>query len=59
VGEVPRISKYREKILSNLSKLMNLSEKLLSIKSTTTDKLGVIGNKEGIACHCSVLIQKK
>ena len=46
VGEVPRISKYREKILSNLSKLMNLNEEFLSIKSTTTDKLGAIGNRE-------------
>ncbi len=59
VGEVPRISKYREKILSNLSKLLNLNEEFLSIKSTTTDKLGAIGNREGIACYCSALIQKK
>ena len=59
VGEVPRISNYREEILSNLSKLMNLDEKFLSVKSTTTDKLGAIGKKEGIACYCSVLIQKK
>lgn len=59
VGEVPRISNYREEILSNLSKLMNLNEKFLSVKSTTTDKLGAIGNREGIACYCSALIQKK
>ena len=59
VGEVPRISNYREEILSNLSKLMNVNEKLLSVKSTTTDKLGAIGNREGIACYCSALIQKK
>ena len=59
VGEVPRISNYREEILSNLSKLMNLDEKFLSVKSTTTDKLGAIGKKEGIACYCSALIQKK
>ena len=59
VGEVPRISKYREEILSNLSKIMNLNEKLLSLKSTTTDKLGTIGKREGVACYCSTLIQKK
>ena len=59
VGEVPRISKYRDKITSNLSKLMNLDEEFLSVKSTTTDKLGAIGNREGIACYCSALIQKK
>ena len=59
VGEVPRISKYREKITSNLSNLMNLDEEVLSVKSTTTDKLGAIGNREGIACYCSALIQKK
>tara|TARA_S200000501_G_scaffold33666_1_gene27988 strand:- start:103 stop:585 length:483 start_codon:yes stop_codon:yes gene_type:complete len=59
VGEVPRISKYREEILSNLSKIMNLNEKLLSLKSTTTDKIGTIGKREGVACYCSTLIQKK
>ena len=59
VGEIPRISKYRKEILSNLSKLLNVNEKLLSVKSTTTDKLGAIGNREGIACYCSALIQKK
>ena len=59
VGEVPRISNYREEILSNLSKLMNLNEKLLSVKSTTTDKLGTIGKREGVACYCSTLIHKK
>ena len=59
VGEVPRISNYREEILSNLSKLMNVNEKLLSVKSTTTDKLGAIGNREGVACYCLALIQKK
>ena len=59
VGEVPRISNYRKEILSNLSKLMNVNEKLLSVKSTTTDKLGAIGDREGIACYCSALIQKK
>ena len=38
---------------------MNLNEEFLSIKSTTTDKLGAIGNRDGIACYCSALIQKK
>ena len=37
VGEVPRISKYREKILSNLSKLMNLNEEFLSCLLYTSD----------------------
>ena len=62
------IESYEIKLIEKLEKVhfekdynacMNLNEEFLSIKSTTTDKLGAVGNREGIACYCSALIQKK
>jgi 2-C-methyl-D-erythritol 2,4-cyclodiphosphate synthase len=41
-----------------LSKTMNISEEDLSIKATTTEKLGFIGRQEGIAAYACVLISK-
>jgi 2-C-methyl-D-erythritol 2,4-cyclodiphosphate synthase len=35
---------------------MGVSESQISIKATTTEKLGFVGKKEGIAAHAVVLI---
>ena len=46
------------KIVKNLSKYLKINEELISLKATTTDKLGFIGKKEGVACLANVLIHK-
>jgi 2-C-methyl-D-erythritol 2,4-cyclodiphosphate synthase len=38
---------------------MGVSEKQISIKATTTEKLGFVGRKEGIAAQAVVLILNK
>ncbi len=55
----PTISPYIEKMNKNISKILNLNEKDISIKATTTDKLGFIGKKKGIAATTIILILKK
>jgi len=50
----PHILQMREKIASILS--ADLDQ--ISVKATTTDKLGFIGKSEGIAATASVLIKK-
>jgi 2-C-methyl-D-erythritol 2,4-cyclodiphosphate synthase len=54
----PKISSYVSEMKSILSKTMNISEEDLSIKATTTEKLGFIGRQEGIAAYACVLISK-
>jgi 2-C-methyl-D-erythritol 2,4-cyclodiphosphate synthase len=41
-----------------LSEVMNIDEEDISIKATTTEKLGFVGTEEGIAAFASVLISK-
>jgi len=52
----PKISPYIPEMKNVLSKTMNISEENISIKATTTDKLGFIGREEGIAVYACVLI---
>ncbi len=53
----PKISDFVPKMKKKLSGLMNISENRISIKATTTDFLGVIGNEEAGAAQVVVLLE--
>lgn len=55
--ENPRISPYREQMRTNLAKAMNISLDQVSVKATTTEKLGFTGRGEGIAALATVLLE--
>jgi len=57
--EYPKINKYILDIKKALSKTMGLDESKISIKATTTDRLGVIGEGLGWASMAVVSIIKK
>ena len=56
ICEQPKVSKYRDKILSSLSNLLNLDKDLINLKGKTVEKLGLIGKEKAIACEviCSI-----
>jgi 2-C-methyl-D-erythritol 2,4-cyclodiphosphate synthase len=41
-----------------LSEVMGVAEDKISIKATTSEKMGFVGRKEGIAVYATVLIYK-
>ncbi len=43
----PKVGPYISKIRKNISKMLGLNEKKVSIKATTTDYLGYIGQSKG------------
>ena len=49
VCEKPKINKYTEKMRKVIAQFLNIEIKSVSIKATTTEKLGFIGKNEGIA----------
>lgn len=55
--EEPKIGPYRGQMRTHLSETMNIPMKRISIKATTTEKLGFTGRGEGIACHALATIQ--
>lgn len=52
----PKINPYIYKMKKNISNVLNISTDYISIKATSTEKLGFIGRGEGIACESIVLI---
>ena len=58
IGEVPRLNSHKREIINCLSKFLKVDEEKISCKATTTDQLGFMGKKEGVACLANVLIYK-
>ena len=58
-AERPRINPYIPKMQAVLSQVMNIDEDDISIKATTTEKLGFTGREEGISAYAVVLLEKE
>jgi len=58
ICEKPKVSKYRNKIINSLSKLMNINKNIINLKGKTVEKLGIIGKENAIACEAIVSINK-
>ncbi|MBC8204342.1 2-C-methyl-D-erythritol 2,4-cyclodiphosphate synthase [bacterium] len=56
--EAPRISPYRHRMIDNLALSLNISPDRVSLKATTTEKLGFTGRGEGIAAMAIALLAR-
>lgn len=54
----PKIGEYINKMQAELAKILETSINNISIKATTTEKLGFVGAEEGISAYAVVLIEK-
>ncbi len=54
----PKISPYIDEMKDMLAKTMMVNAEDISIKATTTEKLGYVGREEGISAYAVVLIYK-
>jgi 2-C-methyl-D-erythritol 2,4-cyclodiphosphate synthase len=55
----PKIASYVTAMKESLATIMNISEEDISIKATTTEKLGYVGREEGVSCYAVVLLENK
>ncbi|HOO18767.1 MAG TPA: 2-C-methyl-D-erythritol 2,4-cyclodiphosphate synthase [Paludibacteraceae bacterium] len=58
-AEEPKLNPYIPAMQKCLSKIMNIKIDDISIKATTSEKMGFVGRKEGIAVYAVTLIYKK
>lgn len=57
IAERPKLSPYTPRMREILADLLLLDTTQVSIKATTTDRLGFTGRGEGIACQAVALIE--
>jgi 2-C-methyl-D-erythritol 2,4-cyclodiphosphate synthase len=57
-AEQPKLNPHIPQMQAVLSEVLEVSVDDISIKATTTEKLGFTGRKEGISAYATVLIQR-
>jgi len=58
-AEAPKLNPHIPSMITCLSETMQVDPDTLSIKATTSEKMGYVGREEGIAVYATVLIYKK
>lgn len=56
--EQPKIKPYTEKMREVIAAIVGVTMKDISIKATTTEKMGFAGREEGLVAYATVLLQK-
>jgi 2-C-methyl-D-erythritol 2,4-cyclodiphosphate synthase len=53
----PKIKPYVEQMRRTIAEVAGLTEKLVSIKATTTEQMGFVGRREGLVAYATVLLE--
>lgn len=56
--ERPKIMPYANQMRQIIARRLHCSEEVISIKATTSEKLGFVGREEGVVAHAVVLLKK-
>ncbi|MDF3819845.1 2-C-methyl-D-erythritol 2,4-cyclodiphosphate synthase [Leptospira sp. 96542] len=59
VGDHPKISPIRERLVQSLAEIVNLPLDCVSIKATTSEGMGSLGRSEGVMVMATVLMESK
>ena len=54
--QAPKIKTYVPLMQQAISQILGLDEKDVSIKATTTEKLGFVGREEGVIAYATILV---
>lgn len=54
--EFPKIKPHASKMQRVIAEILDISENAVSIKATTSEKMGFVGREEGIAAYATILL---
>ncbi|TAG85297.1 MAG: 2-C-methyl-D-erythritol 2,4-cyclodiphosphate synthase [Bacteroidetes bacterium] len=57
--QAPKIAPFIAEMQLCLANVLGIDTENISIKATTTEKLGFVGRKEGVSAYATVLVYKK
>ncbi|HEX7116229.1 MAG TPA: 2-C-methyl-D-erythritol 2,4-cyclodiphosphate synthase [Steroidobacter sp.] len=58
IAEAPKLGPHRQSMRANIAADLGLDPGRVNVKATTTERLGFIGRREGLACQAVVLIAR-
>ena len=56
--EAPKIKPYVPAMTTVIARILGIEEDAVSIKATTTEKMGFVGREEGLIAYASVLLER-
>ena len=56
--QLPKVNPHIPNMKACLAEVMEIAENDISIKATTTEKLGFVGRQEGVSAYCVALIYR-
>jgi 2-C-methyl-D-erythritol 2,4-cyclodiphosphate synthase len=56
LAEAPRLAGFRIQMCQNIADDLGVRVARVNIKATTTESLGTVGRREGLACQAVVLL---
>ena len=54
----PKVKPYIQQMQQSIASIAGISERDISIKATTTEKMGFVGRKEGVVAYATILLQR-
>ena len=58
VAEQPKLSPFIDSMRETIAKLFNVDIDKISVKATTSERMGFVGRQEGISAYANVLLRK-
>ncbi len=59
IAQAPKLAPYIETMRATIANLFQTDIDVINVKATTTEKLGFVGRKEGIATHAVCLLERQ
>ena len=56
--QAPKVNHYIPEMKRCLAEVMGVGENLVSIKATTSERLGFVGKEEGVTAYCVALVNQ-